>query len=137
MTNSLNSVSVIGNLVRDSVLKTFDNGNSVLNFTIAVNRSCKKGDSWEDEAYSFDIVYFSKSASKISQYLVKGQSVAVQGYLKQERWEKDGKKNSAVKIMADNLQLLGSRNQGNQGKTSQGEPTAHYQDDEFLEELPF
>ncbi len=108
MASNLNRVSIMGNLVRDSVLKTFDNGGGVLNFSIAVNHSTRKGDKWEDETFFFDASYFSKGASSLSEYLVKGKPIIVDGYLKQETWEKDGKKNSAVKIVADNIYFCGS-----------------------------
>ena len=47
-------------------------------------------------------------------YLVKGQKIAVDGYLKQDRWEKDGQKFSKIQIVANSVQLLGGRSDSSQ-----------------------
>jgi len=138
MANDLNTVAIIGRLTKDCTLNTFQNGSGVLNFTIAVNKSQKQGNEWKEYTSFFEITYFSKGAEKLSAYLVKGKQVSVSGYLKQERWEKDGKKNSAIKIMADNVQLFGDRSADNKG--SEGnfkEQSENFSDDEFPEDVPF
>jgi len=129
MANDLNTVAIIGRLTKDCTLNTFQNGSGVLNFTIAVNKSQKQGNEWKEYTSFFEITYFSKGAEK---------QVSVSGYLKQERWEKDGKKNSAIKIMADNVQLFGDRSADNKG--SEGnfkEQSENFSDDEFPEDVPF
>ena len=60
----------------------------------------------------FDLALFGKRAEGLNQYLTKGQQVAVEGSLTQDRWEQDGNKRSKVKIIANNIQLLGGRGQG-------------------------
>jgi len=55
----------------------------------------------------------------VYQYLVKGKQVAVEGELRQDRWEQDGQNRSKVEILANNVQLLGG-GQGS-GASSQGE----------------
>ena len=57
----------------------------------------------------------------MKQYLVKGKQIAVVGHLKQDRWEKDGQKFSKVSIVAEEVQLLGGKGDGDQGG-SQGKP---------------
>lgn len=64
----INSVILVGRLVKDAEVKTFDSGFAVINFTIATNRSYKKNEEWIDEASFIDCKYFSKSATKLSQY---------------------------------------------------------------------
>lgn len=104
-----NSVTLVGRLTKDGEVKTFDNGGSIINFSIAVNRSVKKGDKWEDEASYIDVRYSTKSV-KISEFLKKGTQVAVDGFLKQERWQnKEGVNNSKIVVVAGNIQLLGSK----------------------------
>lgn len=100
----INRVVMAGRLVRDSEVKMFTN-NGCVSFTVATNRSVKKGDQWVDEASFFDCKYFTKAAEKLQMMLVKGKQVFLDGTLVQETWEKDGKKNSKVVIYADSVQL--------------------------------
>jgi single-strand DNA-binding protein len=106
----VNHVTLIGRLTRDAELK--DNGLTICNFSIAVNRRKKNGDQWEDEANFFDIVIFGKQAAYLHKYLVKGKQVAVDGELKQDRWQQDGQNRSRVLVIANNIQLLGGNNGG-------------------------
>eukprot|EP00992_Anisonema_acinus_P010897 TRINITY_DN6952_c0_g1_i1.p2 TRINITY_DN6952_c0_g1~~TRINITY_DN6952_c0_g1_i1.p2 ORF type:complete len:131 (+),score=5.78 TRINITY_DN6952_c0_g1_i1:463-855(+) len=77
---------------------------------IAINRRIKQGDQWVDEANFFDATLWGKRGESLNQYLSRGQQVAIEGELRQERWEKDGVKNSKVTINVTEIQLLGSRN---------------------------
>ena len=105
----LNLVAVIGRLTRDSEMKFAGNNQAVCKFSVAVNRSRKNGDHWEDEASFFNITLFGKQGEAINKYLLKGTRVAIEGELKQERWEQDGIQRSTVGIIANNVQLLGSK----------------------------
>lgn len=105
----LNKVMIIGRLTRDAEEKKFDNGGSILNISIAVNRSVKKGEQWVDEASFLEVRYSVKTGSKMIANLCKGKQIGVSGSLKQERWESNGQKNSRIVIAADNIQLLGGQ----------------------------
>ena len=109
-----NSVSINGRLVREAELRFSTSGTVILRFSIAVNRSVKKGDKWEDEASFFDCVMFSKMAESVNKYLEKGKQVSIIGELVQNRWEKDGEKRSNVEIIVNKLQLLGSKDEQKQ-----------------------
>ncbi len=109
-TSDINSVVIVGRLTRDAELKYLNSGTPVASISIAVNRSRKEGDQWISEANFFDIEYFGKGAEGVKPYLTKGTQVAVQGSLRQDRWEKDGQNHSRVKIVADSVELLGSKN---------------------------
>ena len=115
MANSdINSVVIVGRLTRDAELRYLNSGTAVASISIAVNRSKKDGDQWISEANFFDVSYFGKGAEGIKPYLTKGTQIAVQGSLRQDRWEKDGQKFSRVNILADSVELLGSRSSGSQ-----------------------
>lgn len=114
----INYVIIIGRLTRDAELKYTNSGLAVSSFSLAVNRRKRSGDNWEDEVSFFDLALFGKRAEALNQYLTKGQQVAVEGSLTQDRWEQDGNKRSKVKIIANNIQLLGARGQG--GGMNQG-----------------
>jgi single-strand DNA-binding protein len=90
-------------------------GQTVCNFSIAVNRRKKVGDQWEDEANYFDIVLWGKQADSLNRYLVKGKQIGVDGELRQDRWQQDGQNRSKVVISANNVQLLGNSGGGSGG----------------------
>ena len=115
----LNHVVLIGRLTRDAELKAIASGQSVCKFSIAVNRRRKNGDQWEDEPNFFDIVVWGRQGESLHQYLVKGKMVAVDGELRQDRWQQDGQNRSKVEVVANYLQLLGG-NPGSGGGGSQG-----------------
>ena len=112
----INRVILIGRLTRDAELKSIASGLTVCKFSIAVNRHRKNGDQWEEEANFFDVTVWGRSGEVLHQYLVKGKMVAVDGELRQDRWQQDGQNRSKVEIIANNLQLLG----GNPGSGSAG-----------------
>ena len=123
----LNHVAIIGRLTRDpDGISYMPNGNAVLKFSIAVNRRKKTGDQWTEEASYFDVTLFGKSAESLKQYLVKGKQVAVDGELRQDRWEKDGQTQSKVYIYSRSIQLLGGK-EGGSGNNAGGYNPGNYQ----------
>ena len=117
----LNHVSLIGRLTRDSELKYTASGQAVCKFAIAVNRRRKSGDQWVDEPNFFDIVLWGRQGESLSQYLIKGKQVGIDGELRQDRWEQDGQNRSRVEVIANNLQLLG----GGSGSSAAGTMPLH------------
>lgn len=112
----INHVIEIGRLTRDAEVTYTPGGMAVAKFSIAVNRRVKKGQEWVDEANYFDVSVFGKQAENLKQFLTKGKQVCVDGYLKQDRWQDQatGQNRSAVKIIANDVQLLGGRDGGSQ-----------------------
>lgn len=110
--SDVNIAVLVGRLTRDAELKYTNSGSSVCRFSIAINRRKKQGEQWIDEPHFFEVDYWGKGAEAISQYLTKGKQVAVEGELRQDRWEQDGQARSKVIISANNVQLLGSPGQG-------------------------
>lgn len=110
MAEDLNRVILVGRLTRDAELQYTNSGWAILKMGLACNRRRKQGDQWVDEANFFDVTLFGKRGESLSQYLQKGQQIAVEGQLKQDRWEQDGMKRSKVVVEATNIQLLGGRN---------------------------
>lgn len=115
----LNEVIVIGRVTKNEELKYTTGGMAIGNISIAVNRRVKKGQEWADEANYFDVVIFGKQAENLSKFLTKGQQIAIVGFLKQERWEdvQTGEKRSKIKIVTNNIQLLG-RSKNNEQNNS-------------------
>jgi len=107
---NVNHVVIIGNLTRDPEVKFTQSGTCIVKFAIANNQRKKVGDTWEDEAHFFDVTMMGKGAEAVEKYLSKGKQVAIEGLLKQNRWETpEGEKRSKIEIFCQNLQLLGSK----------------------------
>jgi single-strand DNA-binding protein len=153
----VNHVILIGRLTKDlgSDERSFgyvNNGQARENVSIAVNRNKKSGDQWIDETSYFDVTIWGKTAENLKPYLTKGKQIAVEGYLKQDRWEKDGQKFSKINIIADNVQLLGgnknsesapqsvpapSDNEGGFHETTANSGFAEGASSDFPEDIPF
>ena len=103
----INSVNLIGRLTKDADLSYSGSGSAILNFSIAVDHR-KKSDGSTDTSF-FNCKAFGKLGESLGKYLTKGKQVGVKGYLKQDRWEKDGQKQSRVCINCDEIELLGGR----------------------------
>jgi single-strand DNA-binding protein len=102
----INQVIIVGNVTKDAEFITTSSGVSILNFSVANNNRGK-----DDPASFFECVAFKKTAENLRQYIVRGQKVVVQGSLKQESWtdKTSGAKRSKVKILCNQIQLLGSK----------------------------
>ena len=114
MSEDINNVALVGRLTRDAELKYTNSGTAVCKISLAVNRSVKRGENWEDEASFFDVTVWGRRGEALAQYLQKGTRIAVAGSLQQDRWEKDGQKFSRVGINAQSIQLLGEKRDGQQ-----------------------
>jgi len=94
----MNSINVTGRLVSDCVVKYTQNGNQVINFTIANNTGY--GD--KKETNFFDCVYWTKA--QLGAYLLKGKAVEVSGEMLQQKWtDQQGQKKSRYVVNVRNL----------------------------------
>ena len=109
---SFNRVVLVGNLTRDVELRYTPQGTAVTDVGLAVNERVKPNDQWVDEANFFDVTMWGRLAEIAGEYLSKGSSVLIEGRLKQDSWEQDGKKRSKVKVVAEKMQMLGGRGGG-------------------------
>lgn len=121
----VNKIICIGRLTQDAKVDFVSSGTAKSEISIAVNRSVKKGGNWVDEVSFFNVTIWGKTAQNLEQYLKKGTQICVEGFLRQDRWEKDGQKQSRVLIVAENVQLLGS------GKGEQSNNDAFPEDNPF------
>lgn len=143
----LNHFVVIGRLTQDvgadeRSFQYIGNGTAKANVSIAVNNTKKEGDKYVDDPSFFTVTIFGKTAENLKPYLKKGTQVLFECHLKQDRWEKDGQKKSAISIIADNVQLLGGKKDGNSSNASNSSNSAPAQQsfesaDDFPEDVPF
>jgi single-strand DNA-binding protein len=99
---------IVGRLTRDAELKYTNSGQAVCHFSVATSSRRKKGDQWVDEPSFWDVDLWGKQGESINQYLTKGKLVAVEGNMRQDKWEQDGQTRSKTLISANTVQLLGS-----------------------------
>ncbi len=110
MARSLNQVILMGNLTRDPELRQTPNGQSVVSFSLALNRSYKDASGeWKEATDYIDIVAWANLAERVAQYLSKGRRCLVQGRLQSRSWEQDGQKRSKVEVLANDVTFLDSR----------------------------
>lgn len=121
MAEDINRTIIVGRLTRPAEKVSTASGVDLVKFSIASNRRKKKDEQWIDEAHYFDFIYWGKRAAGIHPYLGKGQQVAVEGRLIQNRWEQDGQKRSKVEIEVISVQLMGGRPEGS--NTGQAQPS--------------
>lgn len=120
MAKGFNKVILMGNLTRDPETRTTPNGQSVTNFSLAVNRTWKGQDGQTNEDVSYiDCVAWGKPGEIIAQYLGKGRAVLVSGRLDQRSWEdkETGGKRSKVEVVVEDFNFVGDGQGGSAGNS--------------------
>ena len=115
MAASINRVVLVGNLTRDPELRHTPSGMAVCSLRLAVNTRRKDAQTgeWTEKPNYFDITVWGNQGENCAQYLSKGRPVGVDGRLEWREWEaQDGSKRQAVEIVADSVQFLGGRMEG-------------------------
>lgn len=121
--SNVNVVVITGNLTRDPELRHTGGGTAVCDLRVAVNTSRKdQSGNWVDRANYFDVTVWGAQGENCANYLNKGRPVAVEGRLDWSEWEaKDGSgKRQAVRIVANTVQFLGSRDGAGGGNGNGG-----------------
>ncbi len=109
---SLNKVLLIGNLSRDPELRYTPKGTAVADIGVAVNRAYSGEDGQKREEVTFvDVTLWGRHAEVAQQYLAKGRPVLIEGRLQLDSWDdkQTGQKRSRLRVVAENLQMLGNR----------------------------
>ncbi|MCQ2577118.1 MAG: single-stranded DNA-binding protein [Treponema sp.] len=104
--NQLNSIILEGNIVRENTLREPTPGFKVYQIPLAVNRFYKgaNGETSEEVSY-FDVDCYGRLAEVCKEQCKKGRGVRVVGRIKQDRWEKDGRKESKVVVVAEHIEF--------------------------------
>jgi len=109
---SVNKVILIGNLGRDPEVRYTPSGSAVCNVTLATTRNWKSKESGEkvEETEWHRVVFYDRLAEIAGEYLKKGRSIYVEGRLKTRKWtDKDGAEKYTTEIIAQEMNMLGSR----------------------------
>lgn len=138
MSNGQATVQLVGNLTRDPESRTTTSGLTVLRFGVAVGQRRGAGQDATDETHFFDVVMFGKVGEAFARFHHKGSRCALTGRLQQETWEKDGRKQSRVSVIAESWVFCGdSRGGGGHGAQEQQRAPAGTTSVDAGEDTPF
>lgn len=112
--SDINRVTLVGRLTRDPELRGLPSGTSVLNIGLAVNgRQKDQSGNWTEKPNFFDVKVFGAQADMLANHLAKGRRIGVDGRLEWSSWDaQDGTKRSKVEVVAQSVQFLDSRGDG-------------------------
>lgn len=122
---NFNKVMLMGNLTRDPEIRYTPKGTAVCEIGMAINRyfSGESGDKREETTF-VDVTLWGRTAEIAQEYLKKGKPVFIEGRLQLDSWEDktSGQKRSKLKVVAEGMQLVGSRGgSGGGGMPDEGE----------------
>lgn len=124
---SVNKVILVGHLGRDPEVRYGADGTSaVCNVSIATTSSWKDKASGErrEETEWHRVVFYNRLAEIAGEYLKKGRPVYIEGRLKTRKWQnKEGVDQYTTEIIADQMQMLGGRDEQESQTPSQPRPT--------------
>lgn len=107
MAKSLNQVILMGNLTRVPELRQTPAGQSVVSFSLALNRSYKDSSGeWQEATDYVDLVAWGTLAEQVQERLSTGSRVLVAGRLQSRSWEQDGVKKSKLEVLATDVTFL-------------------------------
>lgn len=104
---SMNQVQLIGKITLEPRYKTFKSGAKLVELGVGIPESKKKENGeWESTMHFVDVVLWSDQAEYAQKNLKRGDGVMVLGSLQYESWEKEGKKQSKVRIKGKRVQFI-------------------------------
>jgi single-strand DNA-binding protein len=115
---SFNKVILLGNLTRDPEVRYTPKGTAVTDLGLAVNRTYTADNGEKREEVTFvDVTFWGRTAEVAGEYLKKGRPVFVEGRLQLDSWDdkQSGQKRSKLKVIGENMQMLGAPRGGGAG----------------------
>ena len=121
MANGLNQCTFTGRLGADPESRYTPGGDCVASFSLAVGSQWKDKSGEKQESTEWINVVAWRGLGEIcAEYLKKGTQVLIVGRMKTEKYEKDGVTKYSTKIIAEKMQMLGSKNDGSSTKENSG-----------------
>ncbi len=121
----INKVILLGNLGKDPEVRYLEGGTAVANFTLATSENYKDKTTGEKRTITewHNVVVWRGLAEIAEKYLKKGNQVYVEGKLKTRQWQdKDGNNRYTTEIVAENMQMLGKKDDNNTNESSPNQP---------------
>ncbi len=124
---SVNKVIIVGNLGRDPEVRYMPDGGAIANISVATTESWKDKSGEKQERTEWHrVAFFGKLAEIAGEYLKKGSQVYVEGSLRTRKWQdKEGKDRYTTEIVADRMQMLGSRGGGSEAMSQEAPAKEH------------
>ena len=113
---SVNKVIIVGNLGQDPEVRYTASGSAVCNLSVATTYSTKdQSGERKEETEWHRVTLFNRLAEVAGEYLRKGRSVYIEGRLRTRKWQdQNGQDRYTTEIVADQMQMLGGRDDGGQ-----------------------
>lgn len=131
---------LLGNLTRDPEIKYTPKGTAITDISLAINHNYTTDSGEKRETVTFvDVTLWGRTAEIVGEYCKKGNSLFVEGRLQLDTWDDKttGQKRSKLKVVGDNIQLLGGKPQGDTGTPTSRAPKADPDLDEEGDSIPF
>jgi single-strand DNA-binding protein len=130
MMANFNRVILVGNLTRDPEVKYTTGGTAVSEISLAVNRTWfdKNANERKEETTFVEVTLWGRQAEVAGEYLAKGRPVLIEGRLQLDTWDdrETGKKRSKLRVVGENMQMLGSRGESGGGGGGGGGSSRSY-----------
>ena len=129
-----NKVILMGRVTANPVLRVFDDGSKVVNFTLATNRTWKGTDGQRREDTCFtDCKAFGTRAQAINDFVHKGRPLFIDGHLHLDKWvDKDTQKNkSRLRVVVDNFEFIDKKSENGEIPASAGNSFMAGSEDSF------
>jgi len=156
MARGINKVILVGTCGKDPETRYMPSGGAVTSISVATNESWKDKTTGEKQERTewHNITFFNRLGEIAGEYLKKGAQVYIEGSLRTEKWtDKQGNDRYTTKIIANEMQMLGSRGQQDSSGSSGGQQHSQQQnyqhpqqhepapnapvDDDFNDDIPF
>lgn len=111
---SVNKAILIGNLGKDPEVRYMPSGEAIANITLATTDTWKDKSGEKQERTEWHRVsFFGRQAEVVGEYLKKGSQIYVEGRIQTRKWQdKEGQDRYTTEIVADRMQMLGSKSSG-------------------------
>jgi single-strand DNA-binding protein len=121
----VNKAIIIGSVGQDPEIRYSAAGKAICNISVATNEEWKDKATGQKQSKTewHRIVAFDRLAEIMGEYLRQGSSVYIEGKLQTRKWEKDGQTHYSTEIVAEQLQMLGSK-PGESAQQAQPKPAA-------------
>ena len=149
MARGVNKAIILGSLGQDPDIRYTAGGAAVANISIATNEQWKDKESGEMQERTewHRVVFFGRLAEIVGEYLRKGSQVYVEGRIQTRKWQdKEGHDRYTTEIVANEMQMLGSKSGGTTASFDQSSPAeqsapatsgAKSSNDDFDDDIPF
>ena len=138
MSRGINKAIILGTCGKDPETRYTPSGSAITSISVATNEEWKDKQTGDKQTRTewHNITFFGKLAEIAGQYLTKGSQVYIEGKIQTDKWQdKQGNDRYTTKIIANEMQMIGGKPDGQQKSQTQQQNSAP--DDDFSDPIPF